>query len=986
MTRPTPGRPRVRAGIALLALGVVLTSVGVAGVVQFRDLLTGGSVEAVPGGSPTGEVVFNDRMSLYRPPAESLAADEASGRVFVADELLVMFTAEATDAQARAAITGWGGTAVGHLSAINRYEVLFGEPRTLAELHALAAELESDPLVDIAYVNDLAVSTADYEPDDSGWRSEWNGLAKNDGNWGMEAINAPALWDYRDQIVKGLGEVRIGVLDAGFVDNADVKVEVLSPNHGSDHGTHVSGTVGARFDNSDGVAGVVPVPEDSELTLYGVSEEGLSTNTAGALSEAVSEIYDGGGQCLSASVADLGLVYLVAERKSRVVNHSMGWLPVFDQAYAASRGNRAAMTSLSDFTRSQLHVLGRLLEGHDFLLVAAAGNERRDRTIWDNPDEGGVSIPLFVQDENAPYGYREARPYEAPWAHGGNLDAAVNSTFNFIGSAFDKRTDAADATLATQVRQHILVVGAAGLRDGSLYQAEFSNDGDRVDLYAPGVGIESTVGRDADDAHACGTVRCADMDGTSMAAPHVTGALAAVWAMKPGLTSTEVRSLVLDHLQPGDDICSDSCFLDVGAAAAALQDQLQADPVEPTDPTTPGPGSSGTAVTSLVFDTSGSMSDASGRTEEVTDSNGDSTTRDIAKIDAAKEAGQVLLTTIRSTAARYPGAFQVGVAEFSNYASDVITPTTDYDAVSAAINGLDASGGTDILEAIRIGTNQLSGLAGSRAVILLSDGKDEAGNSDEEILGAARSAADLGIKLCTVGFGEGGDLNEELLRQVAEATGCEYSRAEASSAVALAGSFISAQLQTQASLLAQQTGSVGQGQTTLAVPLAVPDRTGDLTTVLYWPGAQAQAAGSRLDAVLVDPEGVRVDASYPGVTVDERQVPSQLVITDPKPGDWSLSVYGRETGLAETQYFTVAAFEPIEREYAVNQIPRLTPDDAGPIPVVPGPAMVVTSVGLGAGLVLLLLGAAVALAPVGLTRASLSSSRPSTGGKSTASG
>src|SRR5262249_47646251 len=60
-----------------------------------------------------------------------------------------------------------------------------------------------------------------------------------------------------------------------------------------------------------------------------------------------------------------------------------------------------------------------------------------------------------------------------------------------------------------------------------------------VDLAAPGVNIYSTV------PGGYGT-----KSGTSMAAPHVTGAAALVWAANPGLTMTEVRNRLLAGTDP----------------------------------------------------------------------------------------------------------------------------------------------------------------------------------------------------------------------------------------------------------------------------------------------------------------------------------------------------------------------------------------------------------------------------------------------------
>jgi subtilisin family serine protease len=72
-----------------------------------------------------------------------------------------------------------------------------------------------------------------------------------------------------------------------------------------------------------------------------------------------------------------------------------------------------------------------------------------------------------------------------------------------------------------------------------------------VHIGAPGVKILSTIaGGGYDDAVASfkdedGNVRSMDWDGTSMAAPMVAGAVAAVWSKHPAWTYQQVRGRIL---------------------------------------------------------------------------------------------------------------------------------------------------------------------------------------------------------------------------------------------------------------------------------------------------------------------------------------------------------------------------------------------------------------------------------------------------------
>lgn len=106
--------------------------------------------------------------------------------------------------------------------------------------------------------------------------------------------------------------------------------------------------------------------------------------------------------------------------------------------------------------------------------------------------------------------------------------------------------------------------------------APFSNRGELLDVFAPGVDITSSVPSASHDAYA-------SMQGTSMAAPHVAGALAVLRQEQPGASVDELVGLLRDT---GADVTYDSGGTQVTTPRIDLAEAL---PRVPTVLTWSGP-------------------------------------------------------------------------------------------------------------------------------------------------------------------------------------------------------------------------------------------------------------------------------------------------------------------------------------------------------------------------------------------------------------
>lgn len=135
----------------------------------------------------------------------------------------------------------------------------------------------------------------------------------------------------------------------------------------------------------------------------------------------------------------------------------------------------------------------------------------------------------------------------------------------------------------------------------------------------------------------------------------------------------------------------------------------------------------------------------------ITDESGSMSADDVdpSRLGAAASAAEGFLD-------KTPKSLLVGFIGYSTQTNTVIEPTEDHDQIRAALQGLQADGGTATGDALNAALDRLAaqrGRDGKRApaaIILLSDGKT---NQGSDPVAAAQRAKQLGIPVSTVALG-----------------------------------------------------------------------------------------------------------------------------------------------------------------------------------------------------------------------------------------
>jgi Mg-chelatase subunit ChlD len=339
-----------------------------------------------------------------------------------------------------------------------------------------------------------------------------------------------------------------------------------------------------------------------------------------------------------------------------------------------------------------------------------------------------------------------------------------------------------------------------------------------------------------------------------------------------------------------------------------------------------GSSLSASSATILDIDVSGSM---------------DSQWQGGIKIESAKSAAQQIINMMEQESQASGAEHRVGVVTFTDYASLLLGLTSDYNQARGIINALEPKEMTNIGAGLTESNAALhqAGQQETKIIILLSDGLSNRGLTPDEIIaGPVQEAARAGTCIYTVGFGDQNELDEDLLRRIAAASGCgEYYYATDISA--LERVYVRIRHLAVGDMLGEFSGTIHQDELVDAGTFDVPTGQDQLAVTLHWPG-------SKLQLRLIDPGGKEIMANEPNVSIVEYKNLIYALILHPMPGVWRLGVFGLDVPQGITDFDAIASSRT--GLFTPTPIPQPT---ATPRPL-PSPQ---TSSGFSIALVMLLL-------------------------------
>lgn len=257
------------------------------------------------------------------------------------------------------------------------------------------------------------------------------------------------------------------------------------------------------------------------------------------------------------------------------------------------------------------------------------------------------------------------------------------------------------------------------------------------------------------------------------------------------------------------------------------------------------------------------------------------------KIDILKDAATSLLNLATIT----KGTTRVGIVSFSSSAYLESLLTNDYQKLISIVNGLEASGGTAMGDALQLAADVLKNETvkdRTKTIILLTDGRSNTGTDPRLVL--QNVIMPLKIPIYTIGIGKGiQEYDPEILKEIADKTNGTFYEVDPKKGVdesTLKKIFLRIVLGhiVGGENVQQELVDISQGQT---VEYNIDVTDGRPFTVL------AQYSGSRVRVNLYTPSGSSLTPSIENLLISQEGLEAWIV-SSPEPGFWKVELYGED--------------------------------------------------------------------------------------------